>query len=302
MSASTYSSSSDQPMPQGGRQIVALRVGRAIAVVSLSSLSLWFGGSAARAETPPASEATPEARTATVARLNGEGVALYKAHDYRRAVEKFLQAYALEPDPNLLFNIARCYEQLDDVNAAAEKYKLYLSDPDAEPQGKRRAEEALKALQQRRGASATSAQAGRPPGGATAGNGVQTGAPERGPSRVWPMATLGAGVAVAAAGAVFYVLGARDIDKVTSSPGFGNPTQLDPMTGVAAQQLVDSGKLKKTIGVAALGVGGAALATSAVLFWLRSSDGAPGKEGEASHLSFAPALDGGGWLVLSGRF
>ena len=92
-----------------------------------------------------------------VSKLSDEGFTLYKARDYRHASEKFLQAYALDPDPNLLFNIARCYESLDDLDAAIEKYESFVATPDADPQGKRRATDALRSLRQARGAAARGA-------------------------------------------------------------------------------------------------------------------------------------------------
>jgi hypothetical protein len=191
---------------------------------------------------------------------------------------------------------------------AAEKYRVYLSDPDAEPEGKRRAEAALQALDQRRNSAAPEAPppAERPaaPSASGVAAGVTSGAPvERRAFGAWPMVTLGVGTAAVAAGAVFYVLGARDVSKVTGASGFGDPTRVDPMTEGAAKQLVDSGRMKETIGVVALSVGGAALAASAALFFLRPADQASGKESAGSGLAFTPVVDaGGGRLLLGGRF
>ena len=78
-----------------------------------------------------------------------QGLVAYKARDYRQAVEKFLQANAMQPDPNLLFNLARCYEALGDTRAATEKYRLFLASPDADPSGRQRAEDRLRALRRR---------------------------------------------------------------------------------------------------------------------------------------------------------
>lgn len=80
--------------------------------------------------------------------LVDEGIALYNAQKYRPALEKFLQAYAIERDPNLLFNMARCYEAQGESAAAIEKYEEYLADPSIDARGRERAEKARLALRQ----------------------------------------------------------------------------------------------------------------------------------------------------------
>ena len=62
------------------------------------------------------------ADAARVTELNEAGARFYREKNYRRAIEKFIEAYAIDRDPNLLFNIARCYEELGDTRAAIEKY------------------------------------------------------------------------------------------------------------------------------------------------------------------------------------
>jgi tetratricopeptide (TPR) repeat protein len=78
--------------------------------------------------------------------LVDEGTTLYKAREHRAAAEKFLQAYAIEQDPNLLFNVARCYDAIGDREAAIEKYEAYLAEPGIDPNGRERAERALRTL------------------------------------------------------------------------------------------------------------------------------------------------------------
>jgi len=273
------------------------------------ALLLGIGGAArAEPEAPAATEQTASTTTPTASKLNEEGFALYKQRDYRRAAEKFLQTYALEPDPNLLFNIARCYDALGDASAAIEKYEAFLAKPDADPQGKKRAEKALQALRQGKPSSALSAST-LPPSLASSPDGEAGGAdlaaaPKR-PFGVLPFVALGAGVAVTAVGAIFYVLGVQDHDKVTGAPGYGNPTQVDPMTERAARALVDSGNTKKTVGAVGLVIGGAALVGSAVLFVLDTPGGGANNEQNKDHrgLAFGFTPDaGGGRVVLGGAF
>jgi len=235
--------------------------------------------------------------------LNDEGTELYRARDYRRAVEKFLEAYALDGDPNLLFNVARCYDALGNVDAAIEKYEAFTRSPEVDREGRARAQVAIRRLQ-------------RPPVAApivpTVGRGATEVAQVRATDQPLPRSdwtrlsrwvALGAGVAATATGTVLLVSGAHDHQQVTSAPGFGDPLAVDPMKQREAQDLVDAGHTKKVAGGILLGVGAAALVTSATLFVLDDLAGA-GRETSREHLSLqcAPELAGGATLSLRGRF
>src|SRR5688500_15364231 len=93
-------------------------------VATLLALGLGSAPAIAAAQARPAAIGTQG--STGVAQLNEEGAALYAARDYRRAIEKFIQAYAVDADPNLLFNIARCYEELGETDAAIEKYEVFV--------------------------------------------------------------------------------------------------------------------------------------------------------------------------------
>lgn len=250
-------------------------------------------------------------RAAEVAKLNDEGMSLYRARDYRHAVEKFLHAEALDQDPNLLYNIARCYEMLGERGAAIEKYEAFMAKPDADPQGKRRAADAVKALRQapeEQSAALPAAPAAVPPSAAAVGSkdpapaGPRAAAPA--PESFWSarVITLGAGVLVSAAGAAAYMMGVSDHNKVTGSAGYGVAGQVDPLTEAEAHRLVNSGNSKKLVGELTLGVGGALLVTSAILFGVHAArDGVPTREGRTLSLMVSPTPTGGG-LLLEGRF
>ncbi len=68
---------------------------------------------------------------ARVESLYGEGVALYRAGKYRLAIEKFQAAYALYPEPNLLYNEARAQEAIGDQQMALTKYRAAYNHNDA---------------------------------------------------------------------------------------------------------------------------------------------------------------------------
>jgi tetratricopeptide (TPR) repeat protein len=51
----------------------------------------------------------------------------FAAARYEQALEHLQRAYALAPHPELLFNIARCFEELHRVGAAVDAYDRYLA-------------------------------------------------------------------------------------------------------------------------------------------------------------------------------
>lgn len=64
--------------------------------------------------------------------IYGEGAQAFKAGDYQTALTRFEAAYAIDPSPVLLYNMARCNEELGRPAAAAAAYEAYLeASPDA---------------------------------------------------------------------------------------------------------------------------------------------------------------------------
>jgi hypothetical protein len=78
-------------------------------------------------------EATDEA-----SRHFERGVSLYNDADYRAALVEFKRAYALAPNPGVLYNIGHIYHQLQDYAAALRTFERYLRE--ANPSGARRSE------------------------------------------------------------------------------------------------------------------------------------------------------------------
>ncbi len=60
------------------------------------------------------------------AKLGGEAIDLYAAGDYAAALEKFEQAEQIVPAPTIKLRIARCLDQLDRMQEAAEKYRQVI--------------------------------------------------------------------------------------------------------------------------------------------------------------------------------
>lgn len=69
------------------------------------------------------------------AALVKEGERLFNARKYREAAEVLKRAYEAQPDPRLLYNIARAYEQAGDLREALSYYDQFIknSDSDMDP-------------------------------------------------------------------------------------------------------------------------------------------------------------------------
>jgi len=267
----------------------------------LTIAALGLAPAAARAADNRASPAP--ANASSVAQLNEEGAALYAARDYRRAIEKFIQAYAIDSDPNLLFNIARCYEELGEADAAIEKYETFLKTPGADTRGRQRARESLAALREAKntpaGAAGTPSEAQK---SATTAEPVAAPALDRPsddqPSSALPWVVLGGSAAFAVVGTTFYLMGASDHAKVTDTPGYADPSSVAEMTRKQADDLVRSGDTKKLIGGISFGLAGALAATYVVLLVSADDESSPEPApGPALGLSLEPSRAGASVLV-----
>lgn len=266
----------------------------------LASAALALAPAAARADNRPS--AGP-ASAPSVAQLNDEGAALYAARDYRRAIEKFIQAYAIDSDPNLLFNIARCYEELGETDAAIEKYETFLKTPGADTRGRQRARESLVALREARNSAASGAEPaaepsrGAPPAEASAAP-PSVGADAEPSGSVLPWVMLGGSAAFAVLGTTFYLLGASDHSKVTDARGYGDPNAVAEMTRQRADDLVSSGDTKKLFGGISFGLAGALAATYVVLLVGTDDESSPEPTpSPALGFSVEPSRDGTSVLV-----
>ena len=265
----------------------------ALSTVTLSAVVAVLGvavpSSAFAAE--PSSAASDNPTSARIAELNEAGARAYQSRNYRAAIEKFVEAYAIDHDPNLLFNLARCYEKLGDLPAAIEKYQAFLAAPGADTEGRVKANASLAELERLRDQGGTKPVADEPSVGERSSAEADASADSSGAARgPWPWLTLGAGVLVTGVGATLYALGVHDHSQVTGSAGYGNPSLVSPMTRAEAQSYVDSGNTKKIVGGIGLGLGGALIATSVVLFVTGKSE-SPSATASA-RVTLAPGANG----------
>jgi tetratricopeptide (TPR) repeat protein len=70
-----------------------------------------------------------------------DGRLQFSGGHYREALALFRESYQLAPYPALLFNIARCHEQLGEFHDALEAYEHYLAVNPQDAEARARAEE-----------------------------------------------------------------------------------------------------------------------------------------------------------------
>lgn len=122
----------------------------------------------------------------------------------------------------------------------------------------------------------------------------------------WGWATLGLGLASLGAGGTLMGLGIADYDVVREAPETDGIRGRDAngnivLTVVRAAQFRESGERKQTAGYALLGIGSAALLTSAVLFIVEYAGPSRGARPAMAVPQITPAMDGA-LCTMGGRF
>ncbi len=134
--------------------------------------------------------------------MSRDATTKYREKDYTGAIELFKKAYEIEPVPNLLFNIARCYEKLEDWDSAISNYQKFVVEPDVEKSARQAALERIEALNQVKLAQAQTQTTEKPDDTVK-----KTPAPVgEGPDNTWAYVTLGSGLALVAGGVGFGLL------------------------------------------------------------------------------------------------
>jgi tetratricopeptide (TPR) repeat protein len=247
--------------------------------------AMMLATQAAEPAPPAASASTTQA---DVERLFAEGAALYRGGKYRAAVDKFEEAYALFPEPNLLYNMARAYEALGEVDQALTKYRLCVSHPRGSEELKAKAAAKVAVLTAAKASGAAST--GPTPGVVSPAPTPDSGAPSATPSAapaaaassappaappstssfpVWGVAggvSAGVGVIAAVAGGVAYAVGASTHAALEEDLARTDVNGVLSVTRAEAEQALADGTNQKTAGVALLVTGGALVAVSVPMF------------------------------------
>ena len=240
----------------------------------------------------PSPAPTPQARAAE---LFDKGAEAYRRGDFQRAVTLLLEAHTLDPQPVLLFNLGRAYEDLGQLDAAIATFTRYLGeDPNAVDRGaieqrietlKRQRDERA-ALEKQRDAERTRADAEK----AERERKEREVAHASRARSIGPYIVAGIGVAGVATGVVFGLLSKSKHDDA-SAP---STTQQD------AIDLQDTAKSFATISTVSFIAGGVLVAAGAT-WWILDGKAAT-KQGTApSPTSFRVGV-APGFLILQRGF
>lgn len=197
-----------------------------------------------------------------------EGMRHYRARQYDQAIDKFEAAYAISPQPELIYNVARAYEKGLKRDEAMAAYERFLSLPGTTADLRAKALRSLNALRQEKAAMQAANNPPPPPATAAApppAGGVQTAAPRAERSRTLEWVLIGGGLAVAAAGGVFGVL-ALQADSDFDDAKAANPA--DP-TLADKKKTVDDRALAADVLV---GVGAVSAVAGIILFLATGDD------------------------------
>lgn len=191
--------------------------------ISTAGVALWLvlGPTIATAQTPeaaPAADADAENRL-----MFSEAESHYAAGRYRQAAGLFARVYDKTQKPQLLFNLANCYERMGEARTAAMYLRRYADIPGVP--GADLARERIGRLEareeQRQQELQVMSKARETPVAAAPGTSAPADKGPRGPSKVGPIVVLSVGAAAIAAGVVTGVmaLGARDDAKSACKTG-----------------------------------------------------------------------------------
>jgi tetratricopeptide (TPR) repeat protein len=238
----------------------------------------------------PAGAATPqdEARAEFEA-----GRAAFRAGDFAAARGRFERAYALDPSPVLLYNLARACEESGDAERASTYFRQYLerepnADDRADVERRIRVMEAIVARERAareaaaaKEAAAKAAAAAEPPPAAQEPPPAVT--DEAAPGWLAPASWAAVGVGVAALGAATWF---------GLEAGAAEDAHAEATTGRAKQDAADDAERNAALANVGFAVGGALVVAGAVGLFLGLEDGGP-------TAAASPSGFGLGW---SGRF
>ncbi len=171
--------------------------------------SQWIGALlvASVASTSFSSVAFAQDEAQKVEGLSKQATSKYREKDFAAAIELFQKAYAIEPVPNLLFNIAKCYEKLEQWDPAIDYYQKFVVEPDVDKSARQSAMDRIDALKEVQSAQKQADRDAKNTEVVEKPDEKKTVEPvAAGPDYTWAYVTVGTGVALIGGGIVFGVL------------------------------------------------------------------------------------------------
>ncbi|QED25703.1 tetratricopeptide repeat protein [Microvenator marinus] len=162
-----------------------------------------------------------------VEQLSKDATAKYREGDFNAAIELFQKAYDIEPVPNLLFNIARCHEKLEEWDKAIGFYQKFVVEPDVEKDARQAAVDRIDALNEVKQALAAQDRDTTTPDD---GGDKQVEAPpaevSNSPDNTWSYIMLGSGAGLIGGGVLFGVLASSKQSDFEQSTDVGEKQDL----------------------------------------------------------------------------
>ncbi|MGM0557628.1 MAG: tetratricopeptide repeat protein [Myxococcota bacterium] len=213
-------------------------------LLALTFVPALSGFSEATAQT---SEGESTARK--VEKLASKGAKAYGEERYRDAIGYFEQAYDLQPVPNLLYNIGRCHEKLEEYEEAIEHYEEFAVAPEVGSEARRAALKRAESLREIADIDTSDTSGAETESDQTDPEPV-TPKEERASSPV-PWIVTGAGVGALAVGGAFGLMASSSADEIQSGADF--QTRKDAQTRAKTQALVADSLF--VVGAVTTGVG-----------------------------------------------
>ncbi len=138
-------SSSTHPGARGRNEAVITRMLGMVCGLLLAATPNFALAQTGTATEDTAAPDAPEV-TADAEALSEQAVEAFTAKRYDESIELFEQAYALNANPNYLFNIGRVYEEKGDLEQAVAHYQRFVSQPAVNLESREAATARLKVL------------------------------------------------------------------------------------------------------------------------------------------------------------
>ena len=112
---------------------------RIILTLVIASLAATGPGVAQAANARVHALAAPASADESFESLTEQASQKFRDKDYEAAIALFERAYALNPEPNILFNIGRIYEEAGKLDDAIIYYEKFIADPQVDLESKQKA-------------------------------------------------------------------------------------------------------------------------------------------------------------------